>query len=72
MTTQAAQANQHSGAWISFTYASFFASVAMVRRMLCRPSRGPTSLTRTCIGAPFARSCVQAALVISLRARCYR
>jgi len=29
MSTQA-QANQHSGAWISFTYASFFASVAMV------------------------------------------
>jgi len=25
-----AQANQHSGAWITFTYASFFASVAMV------------------------------------------
>ena len=29
MSTQA-QASQHSGAWISFTYASFFASVAMV------------------------------------------
>ena len=29
MSTQA-QANQHSGAWISFTYASFFAAVGMV------------------------------------------
>jgi len=29
MSTQA-QASPHSGAWISFTYASFFASVAMV------------------------------------------
>jgi hypothetical protein len=25
-----AQASQHSGAWITFTYASFFASVGMV------------------------------------------
>ena len=29
MSTQTAQASQHSGSWIAFTYASFFASVAM-------------------------------------------
>ena len=29
MATQTAQSN-HSGSWIAFTYASFFASVAMV------------------------------------------
>jgi len=27
---QTAQISQHSGSWIAFTYASFFASVAMV------------------------------------------
>jgi hypothetical protein len=30
MATQTASNSQHSGAWITFTYASFFASVAMV------------------------------------------
>jgi hypothetical protein len=30
MNPQTAQISQHSGAWIAFTYASFFASVAMV------------------------------------------
>ena len=30
MSPQAAQNSTHSGAWITFTYASFFASVAMV------------------------------------------
>lgn len=30
MTTQVAQSSPHSGAWISFTYASFFAAVGMV------------------------------------------
>jgi len=30
MNTQTAQISQHSGSWIAFTYASFFASVAMV------------------------------------------
>ena len=30
MTTQNTQISQHSGSWIAFTYASFFASVAMV------------------------------------------
>ena len=30
MSTQAAQNSAHSGAWITFTYASFLASVAMV------------------------------------------
>ena len=30
MTPQIAQTSQHSGSWIAFTYASFFASVAMV------------------------------------------
>ena len=30
MNPQTAQTSQHSGTWIAFTYASFFASVAMV------------------------------------------
>jgi hypothetical protein len=30
MNPQTAQISQHSGSWIAFTYASFFASVAMV------------------------------------------
>jgi len=30
MHPQTAQISQHSGSWIAFTYASFFASVAMV------------------------------------------
>jgi hypothetical protein len=30
MNAQTAQISQHSGSWIAFTYASFFASVAMV------------------------------------------
>jgi hypothetical protein len=30
MSTQNPQANQHSGSWITFAYASFIASVAMV------------------------------------------
>ena len=30
MNAQTAQFSQHSGSWIAFTYASFFASVAMV------------------------------------------
>ena len=30
MSTQAAQNSTHSGAWITFTYVSFFAAVAMV------------------------------------------
>ena len=30
MVTQTPQTELHSGAWIAFTYASFFASVAMV------------------------------------------
>ena len=30
MNTQAQNGNTHSAAWISFTYASFFASVGMV------------------------------------------
>jgi hypothetical protein len=30
MNPQTAQISQHSGSWITFTYASFFASVAMV------------------------------------------
>jgi hypothetical protein len=30
MNPQTAQASQHSAAWITFTYASFFASVGMV------------------------------------------
>jgi hypothetical protein len=30
MSTQTQNAASHSGAWITFTYASFFASVAMV------------------------------------------
>jgi hypothetical protein len=30
MNSQTAQISQHSGSWIAFTYASFFASVAMV------------------------------------------
>jgi hypothetical protein len=30
MKSQTAQISQHSGSWIAFTYASFFASVAMV------------------------------------------
>ena len=29
MNPQTAQISQHSGSWIAFTYASFFASVAM-------------------------------------------
>jgi hypothetical protein len=30
MATQTQQAAQHSGAWVTFTYASFIASVGMV------------------------------------------
>jgi len=30
MSTQTVQANQHSGSWIAFTYASFAASIGMV------------------------------------------
>jgi hypothetical protein len=30
MSTQAVQANQHSGAWIAFTYASFFGALGMI------------------------------------------
>jgi hypothetical protein len=30
MTPQSPQAELHSGAWIAFTYASFFASIGMV------------------------------------------
>lgn len=30
MATQTTSTSQHSGPWITFTYASFFASVAMV------------------------------------------
>ena len=30
MATQSPQAEIHSGAWIAFTYASFFASIGMV------------------------------------------
>jgi hypothetical protein len=30
MATQTTSTSQHSGAWITFSYASFFASVAMV------------------------------------------
>jgi hypothetical protein len=30
MNPQTAQISQHSGSWIAFTFASFFASVAMV------------------------------------------
>ena len=30
MNAQTAQISQHSGSWIAFTYASFFASVGMV------------------------------------------
>ena len=30
MATQTQQAAQHSGAWITFTYASFIAALAMV------------------------------------------
>jgi hypothetical protein len=30
MNPQTAQISQHSGSWIAFSYASFFASVAMV------------------------------------------
>ena len=30
MNPQTAQISQHSGSWIAFTYASFFASIAMV------------------------------------------
>jgi hypothetical protein len=30
MSTQNAQATQHSGSWIAFTYASFLAAVGMV------------------------------------------
>jgi hypothetical protein len=30
MSTQAAQASQHSGSWITFTYASFIGAIGMV------------------------------------------